>query len=244
MIENNWSIAPKELIIAKNYVHVWSISLAQTQEKIIELRKILSSDELTRADRFYFDRDRNRFIVGRAMLRKILGHYLEIAPEKLIFSYGSHGKPKVETSPFFFNLSNSGYLALCGVTYQKEIGIDVEYLLRELKDAEAIAKRFFSAKESKEFLSLSPEERQLAFFRCWTRKEAYIKAIGDGLTYSLSNFDVTLTPNTEAKLLNVVTNPSEVNRWTLQELQPAKDYIGAIIVEGQDWKLNCWQAEV
>jgi 4'-phosphopantetheinyl transferase len=244
MIENNWSIAPKEPIITKNYVHVWSISLAQTQEKITELRKILSSDELTRADRFYFDRDRNRFIVGRAMLRKILGCYLETAPEKLVFSYGSHGKPKVENNPFFFNLSNSGDLALCGVTYEKEIGIDVEYLLRELKDAEAIAKRFFSAKESAEFLSLLPEERQLAFFRCWTRKEAYIKAIGDGLTYSLSNFDVTLTSEKEAKLLNVVTNPSEVDRWALKELNPAKDYIGAIIVEGQDWQLNCWQAEV
>ena len=178
------------------------------------------------------------------MLRKILGRYLEIAPEKLIFSYGSHGKPKIENSPFNFNLSNSGDLALCAIAYEKEIGIDIEYLLRELKDAEAIAKRFFSSKESAEFLSLPLEERQLAFFRCWTRKEAYIKAIGDGLSYSLSNFDVTLTPNTEAKLLNVVTNPSEVDRWTLKELNPAKDYIGAIIVEGQDWQLNCWQAEV
>ncbi|MFY9223686.1 MAG: 4'-phosphopantetheinyl transferase superfamily protein [Blastocatellia bacterium] len=242
MIENNWSTAPKDLLINKNSVHVWSISLAQTQEKILELRKILSSDESARADRFYFDRDRNRFIVGRAMLRKILGRYLEMAPEKLIFSYGSHGKPKIENSPFNFNLSNSGDLALCGVTYQKEIGIDVEYLLRELKDAEAIAKRFFSAKESAEFLSLPPEERQLAFFRCWTRKEAYIKAIGDGLSYSLSKFNVTLTP--EAKLLSVVTNPSEVDRWTLKELKPAKDYIAAIIVEGQDWQLNCWQTEV
>lgn len=244
MLENNWSIAPKELLITENYVNVWSIFLAQTQEKIIELRKILSSDESARADRFYFDRDRNRFIVGRAMLRKILGRYLEMAPEKLIFSYGSHGKPKIENSPFNFNLSNSGDLALCAIAYKREIGIDVEYLLRELKDGEAIAKRFFSAKESAEFLSLPLEERQLAFFRCWTRKEAYIKAIGDGLSYSLSNFDVTLTPNTEAKLLNVVTNPSEVDRWTLKELNPAKDYIGAIIVEGQDWQLNCWQAEV
>ncbi len=242
MIENNWSTPPKEILINKNSVHVWSISLAQTQEKILELRKILSSDESARADRFYFDRDRNRFIVGRVMLRKILGRYLEIAPEKLVFGYGSHGKPKIENSPFFFNLSNSSDLALCGVTYQKEIGIDVEYLLRELKDAEAIAKRFFSAKESAEFLSLPLEERQLAFFRCWTRKEAYIKAIGDGLSYSLSKFNVTLTP--EAKLLSVVTNPSEVDRWTLKELKPAKDYIAAIIVEGQDWQLNCWQAEV
>lgn len=240
MAKDYWPLALKEIELSKNYVHVWSIRLDQTSETTSKLRQILSLEERSRADKFYFEHDRNRFTVARAILRTILGNCLGQNPSEIEFSYAKNGKPFLVNTDLRFNLSHSKDLALCAITYQRELGVDIEYL-RLMKDAEQIAARFFSPRESSLFCSLSQGEKQLAFFRCWTRKEAYIKAIGDGLSYGLDKFDVTFTQNEPVKLLRVLSNPKEVERWSLKELEPAEDFIGAVIVEGNDWELCSWQ---
>lgn len=240
MVKDFWPLSPQEISLSKNCVHVWSIPLDQASETITGLRQVLSLEEQSKADKFYFEPDRNRFTVARAILRTLLGNYLEHNPSEIKFSYAKNGKPFLENTSLQFNLSHSQDLALCAFTYQRELGIDVEYL-RLMNDAEQIAKRFFSPSESSLFCSLSPEEQQLAFFRCWTRKEAYIKAIGDGLSYPLDKFDVTFTSDQPVELLRVLSSPKEAKRWSLKELVPRKNFIGALIVEGNDWELSCWQ---
>lgn len=243
MTKINWLVAPKNLSFSKNYVYVWAIDLEQTNEATLKLRDLLSSDELSRADRFYFEHDRRYFTVARAALRTLLGNCLGQDPRTIHFSYAKNGKPFLENTSLRFNLSHSKNLALCAITYERELGVDIEYL-RIMNDGDQIASRFFSPRESAIFCSLPEEEKQIAFFRCWTRKEAYIKAIGDGLYYGLDNFDVTFRPNEEVKLLKVLSDPKEASRWSLVELAPADNFIGAVIVEvGEDseWDLYCWQ---
>jgi len=197
-----------------------------------------------RARRFVFEQHRRHFIVGRGLLRLILSHYLEIEPGRLEFEYGPQGKPELAgaaaSSELNFNLSHSGGLALYAVTYNRQIGVDIE-AIRQLEDMEAIAYRFFSAAEYTALMALAPEERPVGFFNCWTRKEAYIKAVGDGLMYPLEKFDVSLQPGQAAKLLRVQNDPAAVSRWSLQHLEPAPGYVGALAVAGSVGQLNCWQ---
>lgn len=249
---DNWPPSPEKLVLDSNYVHIWSIRLDPPIDKVSQLRNILSLDECSKADRFYFERDRNHFIVARAMLRKILARYLDVSPSEIIFNYQKYGKPELNESllnlnpsklhNLRFNLSHSGELAICGITLEREIGVDIEHLARIVKDFEQIAERFFSPREAAEFRLLPQVDKSLAFFRCWTRKEAYIKAIGQGLSFPLDKFDVTFTSNV-ARLLRVVDHPKEVARWTLKELTPAQDYIGAVMAEGS-WELCCYKADV
>jgi 4'-phosphopantetheinyl transferase len=242
-----WSrpvVAPS---LGENEVHLWRIDLAQPAGVINQLGPSLEPDEIERANRFHFARDRDHFIVGRAALRAILGRYLGQPPEALRFRTNDYGKPEVEPARLRFNLSHSGDLALCGVTARATIGVDVEQL-RALPDAVSIAERFFSRHEN-EILQTIPAEKQIeAFFNCWTRKEAYIKALGQGLALPLPSFDVTLTPGQPAALLAVRGQPQDdVHRWALQGLIPQPGYVAAFVVEGQvrsinywDWQPNLW----
>jgi len=201
-------------------------------------------DERSRAARFYFRRDRERFIVARAILRVILGRYLNRAPESLSFSYGSHGKPalasKSGAEPICFNTSHSQGMALYVVTRGREIGVDLE-LIRDGLAVEQIAEQFFSRREISALCSLPAELRRRAFFLCWTRKEAYIKARGEGLSLPLDQFEVSLTPGQPAALVSVREDSNEAYRWSLEELFPAANYAAALAVEGRDWSLACWQ---
>ena len=201
----------------------------------------LSADERVRAERFYFERDRKRFIVGRGLLRTILGRYLDIKPSRLQFCYQSHGKPVLAefgAGKLHFNLSHSQGLALYAVTREQEIGIDIEHV-RHIPEADEIVKRFFSARENAVFKALPANQKPQAFFNCWTRKEAYLKAIGDGLACPLDRVEVSLTPGEPARLSSIA-DPS-LDHWTLQELTPACSYVGALAVQGQNWSLSCWQ---
>jgi 4'-phosphopantetheinyl transferase len=209
---------------------------------MLHLAQTLSPDEAARAERFVFDRDRNHFIVGRGSLRAILGHYLNCKPQQVTFSYGPQNKPAVEIpqSQLRFNLSHSGEAVLYAFTHHREIGVDIE-LLRPLDDMMQIAKRFFSPTEYTTLSALPIEEQPTAFFNCWTRKEAYIKAIGSGLSQPLDQFDVTLTPGEPAKLLRVQNDPQALERWSLIELNPAPDYVAALMVEGGHQELFCSQ---
>jgi 4'-phosphopantetheinyl transferase len=202
----------------------------------------LSPDERQRAERFHFEKDRGEFIAGRALLRTLLGRYLQREPSQLRFHYGASGKPRLagEESALRFNLSHSHGLALYAFSRRREIGIDVEQI-RSNADAEKIAGRFFSAQEVAVLRSLPEREKEKAFFDCWTRKEAYVKAKGDGLTAPLDGFSVSLSPGDPAALLDVRDDAAEVSRWSLRELDPGPGYAGAIVAEGNDWRLKCWE---
>jgi 4'-phosphopantetheinyl transferase len=219
-------------------VHVWRVPLARTEAEIRRTREILSADEILRADRFYFQRDRDSFVAARGTLRLLLGGYLKRLPEELDFAYGAYGKPSLRqgsaTPSLYFNVSHSHGLALMAFSLGRELGVDLESLRSDIA-SEEIAERYFSPHEVAELRSLPPALRTEGFFLCWTRKEAYIKAVGNGLQISLKTFDVGLKPSEPAYLRSV-----DSARWMLRSLRPAVGFVGAILAEGQDWDLRCW----
>jgi 4'-phosphopantetheinyl transferase len=231
-------------VLGCDEVHVWRATLDQTPSQIQSFRKSLAADEQARAERFYFERDRRHFIVARGVLRAILGGYLKRAPEGLSFCYSSHGKPALAGESggdaIRFNVSHSHGIALYAVTRGREVGIDLERIRSNL-EVEEIAGRFFSRREVAMLRALPTEEQREAFFRCWTRKEAYIKARGEGLSLPLDQIDVLLAPGEPAAILGTRPDPSEAFRWSLQELATAPGYVAALAVEGQGWRLACWQ---
>ncbi len=237
-----WNLPPADLNLSSNAVHVWRASLEQPALPIQQLAQTLSEDEQLRAKRFYFERDRKHFIVGRGMLRTILGHYANTEPNQLQFSYGSRGKPALAStntdSMLQFNLSHSNGLALYAVTRDRQIGIDLEYI-RPISDIEQLTKRFFSPSEYSVIRSLPKNEQQVTFFKIWTCKEAYLKATGEGLA-QLQQVEVSLTDG-ETCQLNIHRDSQGATYWSLQMLAPATDYVAALAVEGHDWDLSCWQ---
>ncbi len=225
-------------------VHVWSAELDQTVSRVDNLQQTLDRSERARAERFCFRRDRNHFIVAHGLSRVILSRYLNIEPGDLRFCYNPYGKPTLakefEGDRLRFNLSHSHSLVLYAVTRAREIGIDIEYVRPDLA-YEQIAERFFSPREVAALHTVPINHQLKAFFNCWTRKEAYIKARGEGLSLPLDRFAVSLAPEEPAALLNIVGDPHETSRWSLRELDLAPGYVAALAVEGHDWRLKCWQ---
>ncbi len=203
-------------------------------EIIPTLVKLLDNAERHRASRFVFERDRFRFIVGRARLRQLLSARLGVRPEVVEFAYGKRGKPALASayadSNLRFNVSHSEDVAVYAFTYGREIGVDVE-AIRPLTDADDIASRFFSRYEYEIYLALDACDRPLGFFNCWTRKEAFIKALGDGLYYPLDSFDVTLAPGEPAKILRVKDTPGDECGWCLDGFSPARGFIATVVSE-------------
>jgi|SRR5215472_6371383 len=238
-----WCAAPASLVISCNEVHVWRATLDRTPLQIRGLFRILSADERAKAERFYVERDRRHFVVARGVLRTILSRYLNQAPEALSFCYGPHGKPALagesDGAGIRFNLSHSRELALYAITRGREVGIDVEGVRADLVVAE-IAAQFFSPRELAMLQTLPADEQRQAFFRCWTRKEAYIKARGDGLSMRLDGFDVSLAPGQPAAILGAHRGPSEASRWLLRDLAPIPGSAAALAVEGHGCRLRCW----
>jgi 4'-phosphopantetheinyl transferase len=203
----------------------------------------LTADERQRAERYIFQKDRTHFVVARGLLRVLLGCYLRQEPQHLHFTYGPHGKPALATDTgrvaLRFNVSHSHSLALYAITRGREVGVDVERIRPEVVQ-EKIAERFFSPREVTVLRALPTPLQAPAFFACWTRKEAYMKATGDGLTLPLNQFDVSLAPGEPAALLRTAWDPKEAARWTLQDLAPAPGYRAAVAVAGHAWRLTCW----
>jgi 4'-phosphopantetheinyl transferase len=213
-------------------IHVWCASL---DRPVSGFQRLLSEDERTRAERYHFEEDRRRFIVRRGILRTLLSGYLGIEPYQVKFCYGKNGKPGVPDifgkTKVQFNLSRSEGLVLYAFTRNHEIGVDIEYV-REIPGIGRIAKRFFSARENSIFQSLPESQKKEAFFNCWTRKEAFIKAIGDGLLHPLDSFDVSLVPGEPARLIGIKGDFREASRWSLRDLQPAVGFSAALAVKG------------
>jgi 4'-phosphopantetheinyl transferase len=239
-----WLSPQPGLVLSADEVHLWRAFLDQSPEQIGELGQTLSDEERARARRFHFDRDRRRFIVGRGVLRTILGQYLGFEPAQVRFSLGPHGKPYLADGPgdckLCFNLAHSSEIALYAFSLRRKVGVDVEQL-RFLADAEQIAEHFFSPGEKAVWDSLPPAHRQAAFYNCWTRKEAYIKATGKGLSERLDLIDVSLAPGEQVQVLSVAGDRREALRWSMMSLTPAPEYVAALVVEGHGWQLRCWQ---
>ena len=239
-----WSLTPSTFELSSNEGHVWLAGLVPPAVCVQQMAQYLSDNELIRAGHFHFKRDRNQFIVCRAVLRMILGRYLQIEPKQIQFSYGPHGKPdlakRLGDGELRFNLAHSHELAIYAFTRGRKIGVDIEYL-RVISDIEQIASEFFSANEIATLHALPASQRQQAFFNCWTRKEAYIKAIGKGLSQPLDQFEVSLASTDPVNLLHVEGAPNEVSRWSLNALTPAPGYVAALAVEGHNWRPTFWR---
>ena len=243
-LKHLWSPAPNDLILADHEVHVWRAQVELPSSQVQQLRGILTDDELGRADRFYFEIDRRRFIAARATLRSILSCYLAIYPGHLRLYYNQYGRPylgpEFSSSLLNFNLSHSGSMALYAITRNMEIGVDVERVRSDL-EYEEIAKRFFSLNEVAILRTIPTEKKLEAFYNCWTRKEAYIKAHGKGLSLPLDSFDVPFAAWELPKLLIAKDEPQERSLWTLLDLKPGFGYIGALAVQGIGCRFRFWE---
>jgi len=211
-------------------IHVWHATLDRDESVLAHLESTLSPDEKARADRFHFLKDRNHYIVGRGLLRELLGVYLQQSPARLEFSYAQYGKPFLSgtnaSSGLSFNLAHSAGLVVYAVARERNLGIDIE-LIKPESAGEDIAKRYFSAREVSDLLTLPPEEKVEGFFHCWSRKEAYLKATGMGLQIPLDSFAVSLTPGQPAQFLGGV-EPC----WKIASYSPAEGYSAALVYDG------------
>lgn len=232
--EVQWTSPVETPELPDNEVHIWRAPLEMDSATLIHLQRTLAKDEKARSERFIFDQDRNHFIAARGILREVLGRYLQRPPQTIDFVYGARGKPAISNGgsrhPICFNLSHSHGLAVIGIAREREIGIDIE-LMRPEFAGEEIARRYFSAKEVDELNRLPAELRTEGFFHCWTRKEAYIKAKGDGLYIPLESFDVSLTPGLPTEL-----NSADRSLWSLHSFTPDPGYVGALVGEGNNWR--------
>ncbi len=235
--EAAWRLAPGQ-------VHLWRASLDLPPGRVRELERFLSPDELARAKRFVARGVRDRYVTARAVLRNILARNLSEAPVALRFSYTEHGKPDLvrPATSLRFNVSHSHDLAVYALTAGQPVGVDVEYLHRRaVVDRLKIAHRFFSDREYNALASMPLYRRDRAFLACWTRKEAFVKAIGQGLSCPLDQFDVTVDPNEPAELLATHWDVSDAQRWSMTSIDPGPDYIGALAVKTRDVRLSFWQ---
>lgn len=242
-----------DLALSHDQVHIWRAALDVPASHLHDLGRLLCEDEVCRASRFRFERDRRRFVAARGTLRILLGRYLALDPAEVRFQYGAYGKPSLaaHTSAvdLRFNVTHSEDLALYAFACGREVGVDLERI-RPVPEMEQIAEGFFSARERAALKSLEPGQRLDAFYACWTRKEAYIKARGEGLALPLDRFDVSLAPGEPARLLDVrrlnshrrqTTDRRELERWSLHALAPAPGYAAALAIEGACSALDCRQ---
>jgi 4'-phosphopantetheinyl transferase len=237
-----WSGFSGSYTLPKDEIHVWRTTLDMVPSDFARLRQILSPDERERADRFHFELDRRRGVIGRGYLRLLLGKILDLPANKLQFEYDEFGKPSLisrQGLTLQFNVSHSGDLILIAITMGRAVGVDVERIRTDL-DPDSIAAHFFSANECKILASLAGPVRYNAFFSCWTRKEAYLKARGIGLSLPLDQFDVSFLPDQEPRLLATRHDPAEARLWKLQALDVASDYAAALAAPGSTWRLKCW----
>jgi 4'-phosphopantetheinyl transferase len=229
--------------MAKDQVHVWRATLDFPEEQAARLQQWLSADERERMERFRCGRERRRYLVGRGLLRTVIGRYLAVSPHVLSFDATAAGKPRlapgVAPQPLQFNLSHSGDLVLIALASGRALGVDVEQVRADIELAETAA-RFFSPTEQQALATLSGARQIDAFFDCWVRKEAYVKARGGGLALPLEQFDVSLLPGEAAQLVETRPDPAEASRWRITALDAGDGYKAALAVEGDGWMLQQW----
>ena len=237
-----WFPPPLDLTLENDEVHVWQADLGLGLDDLDRLQLLLAPDERHRAAKFHFERDRNRYAAARGLLRLILSTYLRERPESIQLTYSAYGKPFLHLrydDRIEFNVSHSQGLALYAVSCCAPVGIDVESIRPDLQWRE-IAERYFSALEVKTLFQLPEVQQQQAFFNCWTRKEAYIKAEGQGLSIPLNQFDVSVAPDEPVALLRT-SESSEASQWSLHDLSPREHFVGALAIRSRTHRLKYWQ---
>ncbi len=239
------SPSPAILSLSNQETHVWRFWLDQPEPSAEALAQALSRDERSRAARFRSKISQRRFNVARGFLRAVLGKYLNVQPEQVEFAYTPQGKPylpREKGQGIAFNLAHSRDVALCAVTRQYAVGVDVEYV-HPLSNADQIVERFFSLGEARLFESVSPEERQSVFFYAWTRKEACLKALGYGIAHGLDRIEVTMLPSDPARLLSIDGDQDQAANWSLETLVPAEHYVAAVAVSARNMCYSYWAYE-
>jgi 4'-phosphopantetheinyl transferase len=241
-----WNTAPGAVPLSSGEIHIWRAEPNSSSLPLDQYHRLLSPEERRRAERYHFDGDRNRFIFRRGVLRTILGLYTKTPPAELFFNFSRRGKPEladgVGTDKIKFNLSFSNGLALFSFARDQEIGIDIEYI-RQVPEIEEISLRFFATFENYALRALPETRRKDAFFSIWTRKEAFIKATGDGMSCPLNKFCVSLAPGGPYHLLSIEGKPEESSLWSIIPFAPAARYAAALAVRSRSYQLRYWKWE-
>lgn len=222
-------------------VHVWLADMSTGSHRIDFFAALLSPDETARAERFVFEKDRKKYTIARGILRLLLADYTRMVPREILIGQKEKGKPFLMSScdyPLKFNLSHAGDYAIYGFSENRELGIDIEQF-KPMLDREQIVSRFFSKEEVEAYFRLPEKDRVRAFFSCWTRKEAFIKAIGDGLHYSLDSFSVPVEPDVLSDMEILVGGLKE-EKWSMHDIPLAHDhYVSSIAIEGKGYQIKC-----
>lgn len=229
-----WQKAPAGTQLPAGDVHLWLAQCDLPPEEVARLGQWLATDEKERANRFYFEQDRQRYIAGRGRLRQLLGQYLGMEPGRITFDYGPHGKPYLPNTPLRFNLAHSHQLALLAFSWGRELGVDLEYI-RPLPDAHQLVSRFFAPNEIQAWRQGTPAGQQAAFFAIWTAKEAYLKATGQGLAIPLDSFEVSLEQG------GTLYTPHQPTRWSLFPLPAPPTYAAALVAERGEGQIVHYQ---
>jgi len=237
----HWDVAPAEISIDADEVHVWRILPMNVPSKLSTYLKLLQEEELQRFERFYRDENRFEYLWAHGALRVVLSRYLRIAPEGLRFATNPYGRPyianRIPGKRLFFSLSHAEGLALLAVSRVEAVGVDVERF-RKMADIESIAAHHFSENEIRKLASLNSQEQQHSFFRCWTRKEAVVKATGFGLSLDINQLEVTLLPSEEPAVVGCRWDVRNSSQWSLEDVVPAPGYFGAVALESPQMNLS------
>jgi 4'-phosphopantetheinyl transferase len=235
-----WSHAPTSLALPVDEIHVWSVPLTVGPEQLFRLGKLLDAEEQDRARRYVHVRSREQYVIARAVLRILLGRYLDVPASAVRFASGPQGKPLLASSRgLHFNVSHSEGMALIAVTRTGEVGVDVERI-RPCEMHLDMADRFFTPGEAAALRALPRERGEEVFFHVWTRKEAFLKALGLGLSHGLERFEVSAHPDEPPRIKHIDGDPEAGARWFLAHLTPAPGYVGALALEGPGRRVRCW----
>jgi len=243
VIKCPWPEPPDNLSIGASEVHVWFAALDQPPEVLERFHASFSVDEQQRAERFRIGNLRNHYVAARGMMREVLARYLGTSSQSLAFTYAAHGKPSLASSwrdtGLDFNLAHSHCAAVLAVTQGEPIGVDIEQI-RPMPNAGALMERFFAAEEIDAWKRLNEKLRLEAFFRGWTRKEAYLKAVGSGLSFPLDRFCITIDPSQTPRVLSIDGDVKEAARWWLTSFDPAETFVAALAMRGTPRTLRLW----
>jgi 4'-phosphopantetheinyl transferase len=235
-----WLNPPDNLILSEEEAHIWRANLDIDECFQSSFLRLLSPDEKARAQKFRVAKDSSNFIVARGILRSLIGKYLEINPAEISFQYNGFRKPCIaNNNSLNFNISHSQNIALFAFTKEFNVGVDVEFVNPDIPVKEMAAK-FFSTNEINNLFALPEEQLTPGFFNCWTRKEAFIKAVGEGLSFPLNRFEVSLEPGQPAKLLATDWAPEAVSKWSIYSMSPGANFVGGLAIEGSVGEVKFW----
>jgi 4'-phosphopantetheinyl transferase len=231
------------LWISADETHVWLLSCRQPRSMLDEFWQLLDKAERLRANRFHFDRDRDRFIASRAQVRRVLAEYLCCAPAEIAYDLAERGKPRLaeqHASSIRFNQSISGDWAVLALAPGRELGVDIERIDSLRADREMV-NGFFAPGEVCALEALQEDQWLPGFFNCWARKEAFIKATGEGLSRPLDSFEVSIAPQQPPSLLSVQGYEDASDHWRMAELAEVPGYASALVVTGEIGRLQCFE---